>query len=135
MVDICFIHVVQLSSCLLRREIILINMEIKERCVCNAQKVLKNNSSRDGCGVSSKSLLTDFSNQRCLQRDQRPLDLHAPELKQTSLPRTLLNSCYYILEKKKSHHLAHYPVKEKKNKKTKLSLKDSPQGQELCYET
>lgn len=134
MVDICFIHVVQLSSCLLHREIILINMEIKERCVCNAQKVLKNNSSRDGCGVSSKSLLTDFSNQRCLQRDQRPLDLHAPELKQTSLPRTLLNSCYYILgkKKKKSHHLAHYPVK---GKKKKLSLKDSPQGQELCYET
>ena len=100
MVDICFIHVVQLSSCLLHREIILINMEMKERCVCNAQKVLKNNISQDGCGVSSKSLLTDFSNQRCLQRDQRPLDLHAPELKQTSLPRTLLNSCYYILEKK-----------------------------------
>ena len=60
----------------------------------------------------------------CLQRDQRPLDLHAPELKQTSLPRTLLNSCYYILEKKSPFSSLSSKEKTKTNCPWKIPHRD-----------
>lgn len=80
-----------------------------------------------GCPLKACLLTSPKSTQKYLQRDQRPLDLHTPELKQTSLPRTLLNSCYYILKKKKNKVTIYLTI-QLKNKTKQIVPERVPTG-------
>lgn len=112
-VDICFIHVVQLSFCLLHREIILINMEIKLMFVmpivapfCTVVGMAV------GCPLKACLLTSPKSTQKYLQRPETSRPARPPSSNEPPAKNLAQQLLLHFEKKKKSHHLSHYPVKK-----------------------